>query len=489
MAPAGARLRQLAAVAVDAVSPDQLVQRTLRRTGDRLTVTGRQYELNHNVYLVGAGKAVLAMARAAEEALRPHLVRGVLSVPAGGPPPPPPPALVEVHRGAVDNLPDAAAERAAGRIAELAAGLRESDLLLVLVSGGGSALLPAPRPPLTLADKARLTRELAARGASIQELNAVRRALSLLKGGGLARLAAPASCLALILSDVIGDPLELIASGPTVAGSGAEPASAAAAAAVLGRHRLLDEPGVREALAAAAADWERSPAAADGRVHNVLVGSNRLALEAMRAAAAADHRAELLSAEVRGDCGAMAGLLAQLAARLASGRPAPLPADLAAGLAAAGIPPEAVSALRPPQPGRPLCLLLGGETTVTVTGAGRGGRNQQLALAFAVELERLWTALAPGRPPAPVALLCFGTDGADGPTDAAGAVVDGATAAAARAQQLEPQHYLADNDSYGFFARFDGGSHHVLTGPTGTNVMDVMALVVEAEGPGPASSL
>ncbi|KAF0300296.1 Glycerate kinase [Amphibalanus amphitrite] len=466
MAPAGARLRQLAAVAVDAVSPDQLVQRTLRRTGDRLTVAGRQYELNHNVYLVGAGKAVLAMARAAEEALRPHLVRGVLSVPVGGPPPPPPPALVEVHRGAVDNLPDAAAERAAGRIAELAAGLRESDLLLVLVSGGGSALLPAPRPPLTLAAKARLTRELAARGASIQELNAVRRALSLLKGGGRG----------------------LIASGPTVAGSGAEPAPAAAAA-VLGRHRLLDEPGVRQALAAAAADWERPPAAADGRVHNVLVGSNRLALEAMRAAAAADHRAELLSAEVRGDCGAVAGLLARLAARLASGRPAPLPADLAAGLAAAGIPPEAVSALRPPQPGRPLCLLLGGETTVTVMGAGRGGRNQQLALAFAVELERLWTALAPGRPPAPVALLCFGTDGADGPTDAAGAVVDGATAAAARAQQLEPQHYLADNDSYGFFARFDGGSHHVLTGPTGTNVMDVMALVVEAEGPGPASSL
>ncbi|XP_037085526.1 glycerate kinase-like [Pollicipes pollicipes] len=342
MVPAGQRLRQLAAAAVDAVSPDQLVRRALQRHDDQLTVDGRSYTLSRNVYLVGAGKAVLGMAAAVEQLLHPHLVRGLLSVPVGARPAHLLPGI-EVCEGAADNQPDAAAARTAGRIAELAAELSAGDLLLVLLSGGGSALLPAPRPPLTLPLKACLSRQLAERGASIQELNAARRGLSRLKGGGLARLARPARTLALILSDVVGDPLDLIASGPT-------------------------------------------------------------------------------------------------------------------------------------------CLLLGGETTVIVRGAGRGGRNQQLALAFALELERLVRERRLP-PTARAALLCFGTDGRDGPTDAAGAVVDQAVAADARAAGLRPEQYLADNDSYAFFARFRSGAHHILVGQTGTNVMDVMALVVEQPPP------
>lgn len=436
---------------------------------------------------------------------------------------------VDVCEGAADNLPDAAAELTASRIAQLASPLSSADLLLVLLSGGGSALLPAPRPPLTLRAKSELTRALAARGASIQELNTVRRAVSRLKGGGLACLAAPAHTLALVLSDVIGDPLELIASGPTVIdGSQSAPAEPGfsqseaterdsgqpgaeaatreqtvppggesghqppvshptdSASAVLSKFGLLETPLVKETLAAAAA--EHSAQRSFVPAHTVLVGSNRIALETMLEDARADHRAVLVSTRVSGDCDRVAKVLADLSCWLVSKPAAELPSHLSPEvLRELGIPAESLRRHRifsdeRSQPEsqadrRPLCLLFGGETTVTLRGRGRGGRNQQMALAFAVELEKVAARLGSG---CGVELLCCGTDGADGPTDAAGAVVDQDTARAARAQGLDPAAYLADNDSYGFFARFSGGSHHIRIGQTGTNVMDVMALVIHA---------
>ncbi len=335
-------------------------------------------------------------------------------------------------------LPDERNVRAAQAIADVARRAGEGDTLIALISGGGSAMLTLPVEGLTLDDLRRVSDALMKAGAPIDALNAVRKHCEQLKGGGLARLAYPARVWAFILSDVVGDRLDVIASGPTAA----DPTTYADALAV------LDAYGVRHVAPAVAAHLE---AGARGErpetvkpgdrvlasVTNTLIGSNRLALEAAyRYAAEAGWRVAELRPGVEGEAREVGAALGRAALDL---RQAP--------------------------GSRPACLLMGGETTVTVSGGGRGGRNQELTLAAAIALDG-----AEG-----IAVVSFATDGIDGPTDAAGAIATGQTCARARALGLDPQAYLDDNDSYTFFEQVGG---LIRIGPTGTNVNDVMFALV-----------
>ncbi|XP_036389227.1 glycerate kinase [Megalops cyprinoides] len=490
------RAREVFAAAVGAVQPDRVVHRGLELSGNRLRVAGHTFELNHNLYLVGFGKAVLGMAAEAERIVGGHLVKGVISVPHGiqetlkhhrkgqmllGAD-----SRIKVFEGAKHNLPDENAQKAAERIHELASALTESDLLLVLISGGGSALLPAPVPPISLAEKQEVTRRLAAAGATIQELNTVRRALSLLKGGGLANCAHPAQVVSLILSDVIGDPLDMIASGPTVPGE----VQQEQVWGVLERHGLSASlpASVREVLGRTGPEQTEGERQAEvGRVVNAVIGSNGIALEcAGRCARELGLRPLVLSPGVCGDVSSVARLYGLLA-RFASAPGAP-PASLAPQILRLG--PEVgvaswdlCRAMQVLEEGRgdgwgTTCLLAGGEPTVQLTGKGKGGRNQELALRVGLELG--------GEHPLQGAVfLSGGTDGQDGPTEAAGAVTDGGLAEEARAQGLDPEDFLANNDSFSFFSRLSAGRRLLLPGLTGTNVMDVHALLLPVPPPAP----
>ncbi|XP_006892315.1 PREDICTED: glycerate kinase [Elephantulus edwardii] len=474
--------------AVSAVQPGPMLHRALALdpSGKQLKVRDRSFQLRNNLYLVGFGKAVLGMAAAAEELLSRHLVQGVISIPRGIRAAVEhagkremllkPHSRVQVFEGAQDNLPDRDALRAALAIQQLAEGLTADDLLLVLISGGGSALLPAPIPPVTLEEKQTLTKLLAARGATIQELNTIRKALSQLKGGGLAQAAYPAQVVSLILSDVVGDPVEVIASGPTVA-SGHN---------VQDCLHILNHYGLRAALprsvktVLARADSNPHGPHSCGHVLNVIIGSNMLALaEAQRQAEALGYRAVVLSAAMQGDVRSVArfyGLLARVAGtRLTPpgpGTPGEEEAELHRLAAELQLPDlqlqEALEAVGAAQ--GPVCLLAGGEPTVKLQGSGRGGRNQELALRVGAEL-----GLQSPRP-VDVLFLSGGTDGQDGPTDAAGAWVTSELSCQATAEGLDVASFLAHNDSHTFFCRLQGGAHLLYTGLTGTNVMDVHLL-------------
>ncbi|MGH9584080.1 MAG: glycerate kinase type-2 family protein, partial [Bryobacteraceae bacterium] len=329
---------------------------------------------------------------------------------------------------------------AADRIRVLLAGLTARDLLLVAISGGASALLTAPAPPVTLADKQETTGLLLRAGASIYELNAVRKHLSMLKGGRLAALAYPATVLTLLLSDVIGDLLDVIGSGPTAPDGSTFPD----ALAVLNKYRLLPQVPVRvrEYLDGGArglhAETPKPGEPLFRRVHHVIVGSNRLALEAAASAAKKlGFRTLLLASSMQGETREVAQVHAQILREMVtSGNP-----------------------VRPPA-----CILSGGETTVTVHGPGIGGRNQEFALAAAISIAGLPSAI----------VLSAGTDGTDGPTDAAGAIASGTTLERAARMGLDARRHLSENDSYPFF---DALGDLVRTGPTGTNVMDIHLLL------------
>uniref|UniRef100_A0A7N8XCU5 Glycerate kinase n=1 Tax=Mastacembelus armatus TaxID=205130 RepID=A0A7N8XCU5_9TELE len=268
------RARKVFAAALKAVQPHTVVQQNVERKDDAIIIDGHKFTLQHNLHLVGFGKAVLGMAAEVERIMGDHLVKGVISVHL---------LLkenscIKIIEGAKHNLPDTDAQKAAEEIMHLASELQEKDILLVLISGGGSALLPAPIPPITLQEKLDVTRKLAAAGATIQELNTVRRALSLLKGGGLAHYAHPAQVVALILSDVIGDPLDLIASGPTVQ-SEVWPEEVLS---VLERYNLLHTVpvSVKDVLGRTSPRWKGNKDQTDKAEHvlNVVIGSNSVAL-------------------------------------------------------------------------------------------------------------------------------------------------------------------------------------------------------------------
>jgi hydroxypyruvate reductase len=434
-----ARLRRAAAAILEealvAAAPARLVEKHLRVRGGALEAAGVRFRTSRGrIAVVAAGKAAVPMARTAESRLGRHLSGGVAvtNADAGG---------LERMRvlTASHPVPDARGLAAAREIEELARGLGPDDLLLVLLSGGASALLPAPAEGLTLDDKQRTTGVLLRGGATIHELNAVRKHLSRLKGGGLARVAAPARVVTLVLSDVVGDDLSTIASGPT----SPDPTTYADALAVLTRRGLLTEvPRAVRARLEAGVRGEQPETPKPGerffrRVTARIVGSNRLSVAAAaREARRQGLRPMVLTTHLEGEAREAARVLvAILRECVESGRPA----------------------------ATPVCLLAGGETTVAVSGAGRGGRNQELAVAAAEALAGFG---------APAVVASFGTDGIDGASDAAGGVVDDETTARAAALGLAPPAaFLGDNDTRNFLGPL---GDLIFTGPTGTNVCDVV---------------
>jgi hydroxypyruvate reductase len=390
------------------------------------------------IHVVGAGKAGAAMARAIEKLKLPAAQRGA--------------SLVNVKYGHLAKLgwielhecghpvPDERGVRGAERIAEIATQAGADDLIICLISGGASALLPLPAPPVTLEEKQAVTRLLLASGATIHEINAVRKHISRIKGGQLARMAYPARVLALILSDVIGDDLDVIGSGMTAP----DAATFARAKAVLEKYAILDRAPahVRERLEdGVRGEIRETPKSGDpafARVRNLIVGSNRLAVEAAAARARQlGFRTMVLSTQIEGETREIARMHAAVAREIAlCGRPL----------------------------ARPACLISGGETTVTLRGTGLGGRNQEFALAAALDIAGMKATV----------VVSGGTDGTDGPTDAAGAIADGYTLA----RGPDAQRYLAANDSYHYFEKLND---LLITGPTHTNVMDVHIVLVGAQ--------
>ncbi|MGQ9681178.1 MAG: glycerate kinase type-2 family protein [Anaerolineae bacterium] len=423
------------AAALAAVEPGEAVRRHVHRQGSVLDVDGQRYDLDsyRRILVVGAGKASAAMAAAVEGLLGERISAGVVNVKDGYTLP-----LARVRlQEAGHPLPDARGLEGTEAILRLLRDLREDDLVLALLSGGGSALLTAPVEGVSLADLQETTDRLLCCGATIQELNAVRKHLSRVTGGQLARAAGRAAVISLIVSDVVGSPLDVIASGPTAP----DATTFADALTVLARHGLSER--VPRAVMTCLREGERgqrpeTPKVGDpvfARVQNVIVASNRLAAEAALARARAlGLQALLLSTYIEGEAREVGRVVAGLAREEAL-HGAPLQ--------------------------RPACLILGGETTVTVRGRGKGGRNQELALAAALALEGLTG----------VVVASLATDGSDGPTDAAGALADDTTLERARAAGLDPQKALAENDSYHFFAAL---GDLLVTGPTMTNVNDLM---------------
>jgi hydroxypyruvate reductase len=424
--------------ALSAVRPDTLVRRMLRVQGDRLRVGELPYTLGAGRVLVaGGGKASGAMAAALEGVLDDRIDVGVVAVKDGHTVPT---SRVRL-REAGHPVPDARGVAAAEAMISLAHSAREGDLLIVLLSGGGSALLTLPTEGITLEDKRRVTDHLLRAGAAIGDLNAVRKHLSRIKGGRLAQAVPAGRVLTLILSDVVGDRLDVIASGPT----SPDPTTWSAAMAVLDRFdpaRTLPENVrrvIRDGLEGHRPETPKPGAPGFGHVQNVILGHNVDALSAARdVAESLGFHTRILSPDIEGEAREVAADHARTAREIREkGTPLALPA----------------------------CILSGGETTVTVRGNGKGGRNTESALAFAIAAEGL-----PG-----AAGLFAGTDGTDGPTDAAGAIADGGTVARARAQGLDPRAFLENNDSYTFFDRAGG---LLRTGPTLTNVMDLRIVLV-----------
>ena len=431
--------------AIAAVDPGAALRRAVRRDADRLLLNdGTSYALERfeRLLVVGAGKGAATMAQAAEDLLGDRLTAGLVVVKYGHAAPLRTIELAE----AAHPVPDAAGLAATARILQLLEEADERTLVLCLLTGGASALLEHPLPGLTLADIQETTALLLAAGADVRELNTVRKHLSAVKGGRLAVAAHPATLLTLVHSDVNGDPLEVIASGPTVA----DPSTHAEAWSILERHGLQARVPSRVAThlrRGLRGEIPESPKPGDPRLarsHTAVIGNLHEALIAAQATAQRlGYRSTLLTETLQGDAVAAAHHLAHIA----------------------------LNEERSTKERR--CLLAGGETTVQVLGNGKGGRNQHLALAFAREVS--------GHPR--ISLLAAGTDGTDGPTDAAGAYVDGDTIARARALGLDPDDFLARCDSYTFFATFDaltGDCSHFRPGPTGTNVMDIDIILIEA---------
>lgn len=444
---------------LDAVRADRLVERFVHRDGEMLAF-GDEAPIDlrgvERIVVVGAGKAGAGMVAGLESALGDDLlaakqVGGLVNVPADCVRET---KAVRLHaaRPAGVNEPREEGVVGALEMLRLVASLGENDLCIALISGGGSALLPAPVDGVTLVDKLAVTRLLSAAGANIDELNTVRKQLSRIKGGGLARACTAGRLIALVISDVLGDPLDVIASGPTVENR-TSPTDALAVLERFGGAAAGVPRDVMEFLQSRAEEDERGAGrgARDEmkprcRVTNLVIGNNAVAVDAagMEAERLGYRHAMHAATTLEGEAEEVGRHLARMARRMTAG-------------------------------GGPNCLITGGEPVVRLCPAerrGLGGRNQQLVLAAMQELIAGDGATAF---PEHVVVLSAGTDGEDGPTDAVGAVVDAEVAAAAAAEHLDPADYLARNDAYHFFEAAGG---LLKTGPTHTNVCDVRVMIV-----------
>ena len=418
MSAAGLRrhARSIFDAALKAADPSRAVENTLRRM---------DFGRCGNIYVVGAGKAGASMAKAAERVLGSRITAGFVNVKDSHAVKP---RRIELHESGHPE-PDARGMAGAERIAAIATSAERGDLVLCLISGGASALMPLPAPPVTLEEKRAVTRMLLAAGADIHEFNTVRKHLSRIKGGRLAQLAAPARVETLALSDVVGDDLDVIGSGPTAPDS----STLGDAREVLERYGMWKR-APRSVRARLMEDEAETPKPGDAlfrNVRNCVIGSNRIALEAAsRKARVLGYRTQTLSSEIVGETRDVARMHAAILREAARRR-------------------------------GPQCIVSGGETTVTIRGKGKGGRNQEFALAAAIDIAGLENAV----------VFSAGTDGSDGPTDAAGAIADGDTLA----RGPDARAFLNNTDSYHYFEAL---GDLIKTGPTHTNVMDVHIMLL-----------
>jgi glycerate 2-kinase len=422
-------LEEIWAAGLAAADPERAVGRALALEEDAIVADGTSFEAER-VFVVAAGKAAGTMGRAAEELLGDKISGGLVVTKDGHDPGPEDFEVVFASH----PEPDERGVEAARKVQELAESVGEEDLLLALISGGASALLADPAPPIELADLKELTGDLLRSGADIGEINTVRKHVSVLKGGGLVRLAHPAPTVALLLSDVVGDDPSSIASGLTAP----DTTTLEGTRRVLERYRI--EPP--ESISAHLREAEETPATDDPvfeNVVNVICGSGRHAAEAaVGKAEELGYAPLLLTTTLTGDALGAASMYAAIVREiLASGNPVP----------------------------SPCAVISGGEATVTVRGGGEGGPNLEFALALAVELDGVegWAAFSAD------------TDGHDGSTEAAGGIVDGETAEKIREHDVDPEKALSDNDS---FPALEAGGALLITGPTGTNVNDVRVALI-----------
>ena len=425
-----------------AVEPAAAINRYCGREGEVLSIGDATYELSRygKLLVIGAGKATAPMASAIEGILEERITGGTINVKYG-------------HASVLNRVklleaghpvPDENGRGGSRAILSIAENAGKDDLVICLISGGASALLPLPISPLTLEDKQKTTNVLLSCGATIFEINAVRKHMSMLKGGRLAQAVYPATLVSLILSDVVGDDLDVIGSGPTVP----DPTTFSDCTAIFMKYRIMDRLPLSVAehfQAGSSGRLAETPKAGDrvfDRTQNLVIGSNINAIVAAKQQAESlGYRTLILSSLIEGETRHVARVHTAIAR-------------------------EIIRSGNPVQP--PACLLTGGETTVTLAGPGLGGRNQEFALAAALDVADRGNIL----------VLSAGTDGTDGPTDAAGAFADSQTVARAEDLGLEPVNFLENNDSYRFFKHLDD---LFITGPTRTNVMDLRIILV---GPG-----
>ena len=428
--------------ALKAANPRTAVRKHVEREDSILRIDGLSFDLNgfQEVLVVGGGKAAGVMAEAIEEVLVDRITEGFVNI------------LRRTKSSfktqkvflneASHPIPDNDGVVGARKMFHLVSKADEKSLVICLISGGGSALMCLPSADVSLEDKAKLTDALLKCGATINEINAVRKHISELKGGQIAKAAYPATLVSLILSDVVGDPIHMVASGPTAP----DPTTFKDAISILKKYNLWRgrvPRGVKERLEAGLrGEIPETPKPGDQvfeKTYNVLVGNNRVAaLAACQEARTLGFNALLLSSVLEGEARHIGTVYSGIAREiLVSNNPIP----------------------------RPAVIVAGGETTVTVKGKGKGGRNQELALSASLGIDGLDG----------VAIASIATDGVDGPTDAAGAVVDGKTMYRAQNKKLDPKEFLTNNDSYSFFSKLDD---LIFTSPTGTNVNDVTVIVV-----------
>jgi len=425
---------------IDAVSPETAMCAALNRDGDNLIVDGRTYDLTtyDRILVIGAGKASASMAKTLEETIGDHLHGGIVATKYGH--------GLKLKKTLVMEaghpVPDLAGQRASKDILGIVKGLSDKDLIFCLLSGGASAIVPAPRDPVTLEDKQAATRALLECGATINEINAIRKHLSFFKGGHLAQALEPATVVTLIISDVVGDYLDVIGSGPTAP----DESTFLDCQAILDKYALCstipDEVTrvIADGCAGEAPETLKAGASCFERVQNVIIAGNGMALNGAAAAAKKlGYTPIVVDSSMQGEAREVAKQLIQRAVKECGN--------------------ESTT---------PLCLLSGGETTVTIQGNGLGGRNQEMALAAGIELFNA------GECRNKIAMACVGTDGTDGPTDAAGGLILPDTITERNISIA--QAHLDNNDAYNFLSNVET---ILKTGPTRTNVMDIAIVLVD----------